>query len=228
MEYYKTMKAILFDLDGTLLDRKASLACFVQWQVEGMLKSEVDEKNQFVTRFIELDANGLVWKDKVYEKLIEEFHISNWSVTELLASYELCFCAFSRPMNGAHKAVQTIKNMGIKIGLVSNGKSPFQERNFEALGFSKLFDAVVISDAVGWRKPDIQIFQLSCDLLNTSPGKTIFVGDSELSDINGANNAGMYSIYMSATGPSKSTNANAVCTELKELPGIVQIALSLK
>jgi len=136
------MEAVLFDLDGTLLDRAASLTNFVQWQVEGMLKSEVVEKRQFVTRFLELDANGLVWKDKVYEKLIEEFRISNWSVAELLTSYELCFCAFSKPMKGASEVVETIKSMGVKIGLVSNGKSPFQERNFEALGISRLFDAV--------------------------------------------------------------------------------------
>jgi putative hydrolase of the HAD superfamily len=218
------MEAVLFDLDGTLLDREASLTNFVQWQVEGMLKSEVVEKRQFVTRFLELDANGLVWKDKVYEKLIEEFRITNWSVAELLASYELCFCAFSKPMKGASEVVETIKSMGVKIGLVSNGKSPFQERNFEALGISRLFDAVVVSDAVGWRKPSSEIFQLTCDMLNTCPEKTIFVGDSEISDIEGANNVGMYSVYMSAPGKPQSTNANAVCAELKELPSIVQVA----
>ncbi|RLD06302.1 MAG: haloacid dehalogenase [Chloroflexota bacterium] len=216
------IEAVLFDLDGTLLDRKASLIDFLRWQVEGMLKTEVIKKDRFIERFIALDANGLVWKDQVYATLIDEFSISHWSVVDLLTSYELCFCAFSRPMKGAGEALNTIKNMGVKIGLVSNGKSPFQERNFTALGFSDLFDTVLVSDAVGWRKPEKEIFELACDMLSIRPHSTIFVGDSEESDIAGANHVGMHSIYLCAPGQKKSTRADAVCTELKALPGIIQ------
>ena len=89
------MKAVLFDLDGTLLDRAASLNDFIHWQTNGMLKSDISNKEQFISRFLELDQNGIVWKDKVYEVLIDEFKILNWTVEELLSSYELCFCAFS-------------------------------------------------------------------------------------------------------------------------------------
>ena len=70
---------------------------------------------------------------------------------------------------------------------------------------------------LGRRKPSSEIFQLACDMLNTCPEKTVFVGDSEISDIEGANNVGMYSVYMSTLG---------ICAELKELSGIVQEAIN--
>jgi putative hydrolase of the HAD superfamily len=215
------MKAVLFDLDGTLLDRNASLIEFVRWQAQGMLKTEILNVEQFVKRFIELDANGYVWKDKVYESLISEFSIQNWSVEELLTSYELCFCAFAKPMEGAVEAVKTLSSMGAKIALVSNGKTPFQERNFNALGISSLFDTIVVSEAVGLRKPEKAIFELACELLETDVSNAIFVGDSPNADIEGANNAGMYSVYIPSLRKPSCEKADIVCKDFKELPNIV-------
>jgi len=218
------MQAVLFDLDGTLLDRSASLRDFVTWQVQGMLVSEIENKEKYIARFIELDANGSVWKDKVYETLIDEFSIDNWTPNELLSTYEQCFCAFSKPRHGAVEAVKTLRSRGAKIALVSNGKSPFQERNFRSLGIADLFDAVVISEAVGLRKPDKEIFYLACDLLNVETSGSVFVGDSIESDIEGANNAGIYSIYMPSGPELACATANIVCRNFEALPEIVMDA----
>lgn len=190
------MRAALFDLDETLLDRSGSLRDFVTWQVSGMLKSSIDNKQLFVERFVELDQNGMVWKDKVYESLITEFGITEWSVDELLSVYELTFCAFCKPRDGAVAAVSKCREMGFKIGLVSNGKTPFQERNFNALGISELFDCVVVSEAVGLRKPDKKIFELACRLLDADINTSVFVGDNPIADIQGAKQAGMATLYV--------------------------------
>ena len=189
------MKAVLFDLDETILDRTASLIDFANWQVQGMLQSDVADKSLFVNRFIELDAYGTVWKDKVYEILVNEFSITQWSVSELLTSYELCFSGFCKPKQGVVQAIEILKKQGYKIALVSNGKSPFQERNFRSLGISHLFDLVIVSGAVGLRKPDKAIFELTCLKLAVKSEESIFVGDNPHADIRGANTVGMNSIY---------------------------------
>ena len=121
------MEAVMFDLDETILDRTASLKDFLHWQAQGMLQSDVADKNLFIERFIELDAYGTVWKDKVYENLVNGFFITQWSVSELLKSYELCFSGFCKPKPGVVQAIKTLKNRGKKIALVSNGKSPFKK-----------------------------------------------------------------------------------------------------
>ena len=215
------MKAVMFDLDGTILDRNASLVNFVSWQARGMLRSQIQDRALFVDRFIELDANGSVWKDEVYKSLIDDFSITGWSVDELLISYELCFSGFCQPKQGAIEAVNILKNMGLKLALISNGKSPFQERNFNSLGISHLFDAVIISEAVGLRKPDRAIFELASEVLAVKPDRTVFVGDNPLADIKGSKDMGMYSIYIPGYYGDKCSDADIVCNNFAELPKIV-------
>jgi len=219
------MKAVLFDLDETILDRTESLRDFAVWQSQGMLRNSVPDSAQFSRRFIDLDSNGRVWKDKVYSTLVEEFEIRDWSVSELLRSYELCFSGFCKPKNGVLEAIANLKEHGFKLGLVSNGRSPFQERNFKALGISDLFGSVVISEAVGYRKPQIEIYKLACHELAVAPKQTVFVGDNPITDIDGANGCGLFTVYIPGFYGETYDMANATCADFSTLVGIVQNAI---
>ncbi len=154
-----------------------------------------ENKQAFITRFIELDNNGSVWKDLVYSQLLEDFNIKNFSVESLLESYINDFNKFCRPFEKVPETIQTLYNKGYKLGLVSNGKSPFQENNFYALGLKEFFSTIIVSEAVGMRKPDRQIFEYACKELGCTPNECIFVGDNHKADIEGANNAGMKTIF---------------------------------
>ncbi|PTI44802.1 HAD family hydrolase, partial [Staphylococcus xylosus] len=69
------IKAILFDLDGTILDRESSLNNFIDDQYDKFISYlKHIEKTTFKNKFIELDNNGYVWKDKVYAQLIDYFN----------------------------------------------------------------------------------------------------------------------------------------------------------
>ena len=205
------MKAVLFDLDETILDRTESLRDFALWQSQGMLRNTVSDSDQFIQKFIDLDSNGQVWKDKVYSELVDEFQIKDWTVSELLQSYELCFSGFCRPKNGVLEAIKILKKNEFKLGLVSNGKSPFQERNFNALGVSGLFDSVIISESVGCRKPQNEIFELACKEIGVMPRRTVFVGDNPTVDIDGANNCGMYTVFIPGHFGETYEKANINC-----------------
>ena len=188
--------AVLFDLDQTLLDRTASLRDFTAWQATRMLRADVADPDRFVSRFAELDANGRVGKDRVYGTLRREFALERWSVEELVASYELGFCAFAKPRAGAVDAVRELAARGLRLGLVSNGRTPFQERNFRALGIADDFGAVVVSEAVGLRKPDRRIFELACRRLGVRPAEAAFVGDDPAADVAGARAAGLQAVHL--------------------------------
>jgi len=216
------MRAAFFDLDETILDRSGSLQNFVEWQAKGMLRSCIVDTSKFVERFIELDQNGMVWKDKVYESLIEEFKITGWTAEELLNTYLLTFCSFCKPRNGALAAIESFRSRGYKIGLVSNGKTPFQERNFRALGFNELFACVIVSEAVGVRKPDKAIFELACRTVNADLATSYFIGDNPKADMEGAKNAGMKTIYVPAdSGLDRCEYADVTFADLSELPDYV-------
>ena len=82
------IRAVIFDLDGTLLNRDASVQKFIEDQYERLNEGLCHiPKEEYIERFIELDCRGYVWKDKVYQQMIEEFNISELSWEKLLDDY---------------------------------------------------------------------------------------------------------------------------------------------
>lgn len=216
------MRAVIFDLDQTLLDREKSLLDFLAWQCEGMLRPYLDDQAAFISRFVELDANGTVWKDKVYSGLIAEFHLEAWSCAELLSVYESCFCAFSVPRPGVLEALDSISSR-YKLGLISNGMTPFQERNFRGLGIASMFGSVIVSAAVNLRKPDPAIFHLACSELGVRPDEAVYVGDNPIADIEGARNAGLRTIFIPSAAHPVCAAADAFCDDMRRLPEILDL-----
>ncbi|MAN53297.1 MULTISPECIES: HAD family hydrolase [unclassified Marinimicrobium] len=218
------MKSILFDLDNTLLDRASSLIGFCHWQATSSLG--IDNSEKFVGRFVELDSNGSVWKDQVYQCLKGEFSIPQ-SVDELVDEYLNHFRNFCAERPGASDAVRQLAREGYKIGLVSNGKSPFQEENLSALGIADFFDSIIVSEAVGCRKPDPSIFELACKELAVSPDQCIFIGDNPVADIRSAAKVGMYTVFIpSELYGDRCAEADAVCRSYAELLSIIENAES--
>jgi putative hydrolase of the HAD superfamily len=214
------VKAVFFDLDETILDRAGSLRRFATWQGQALL-GNASSASCFADRFIELDHNGTVWKDEVYRVLVEEFSIVGISISELLSSYLEKFQKFCSPTSGITAEIQKIYAGGFQLGLITNGRSPFQEENFAALGIAELFGTVVVSDAVGFRKPQEEIFHIACERLKLLTEECIHIGDNPTADIDGANAVGMYTIYIPGVFGKHCENADAVCSDMSGLAEIV-------
>ncbi|RZG86629.1 HAD-IIIA family hydrolase [Acinetobacter sp. WCHAc060033] len=192
-------KVLLFDLDQTLLDRNRSLIKFLNWQVNFFQLVDANKKSAFIQRFIELDNNGSVWKDTVYAQVKEEFKIEPYGVDELLNSYVLDFNKFSTAFENVEDVIRKLFQQGYQLGLISNGKTPFQQHNFYALGLTEYFSIVVVSEEVELRKPDPLIFEYVCRQLQCKPSDCIFIGDNPVADIQGAKNVGMKTIFFHPT-----------------------------
>jgi len=84
-----------------------------------------------------------------------------------------------------------------KLGLVSNFTyAPVVYASLRKLGIKQFFDIVVVSDENGWRKPHTQIFQDTLGKLQVTAEETVFIGDSPLEDIKGAQAAGMKTVFV--------------------------------
>jgi len=100
----------------------------------------------------------------------------------------------------ALEVFKRLKARGMKIGLILNtGRTPgFALKRFlEINDVIEYFDVMLFSDEIGIRKPDIKIFHLVAERLNTKPREIIHVGDNLVSDIRGAKNAGFKAIHFS-------------------------------
>ncbi|CAN5816060.1 HAD family hydrolase [soil metagenome] len=217
------IKAVLFDLDGTLLDREHSLLDFVQQQyrrfpaIVGSAPYPV-----YVMRFIELDARGRVWKDKVYQQLLAEFSLPDDAWPILLEDYVQNFQYYCVGFPGLHNMLQILRAQGYQLGLITNGRTTFQRQTIQALGITDYFATILISEAENIRKPAPEIFQRALSHLGVHAYEAVFVGDDPEADIRGAQKVGMQSIWKPSQLGDASTWADAICEDLGELPMLVQ------
>ncbi|MBB6452318.1 putative hydrolase of the HAD superfamily [Salirhabdus euzebyi] len=190
------IKAVFFDLDGTLLDRDSSLSHFISSQYERFYEhfSHID-KETFMTKFIDLDCNGYLWKDVVYQELIKQFNVENLTIEQLLADYIHMFPEHCIPFPNVKRLLAGLKKKGIKIGIITNGKELFQQKNIDSLQINTFFDSVLISEKEGLRKPDPRIFQKGLTDLNVKAEEALFIGDHIENDVYGAQQVGMLGIW---------------------------------
>ena len=84
-----------------------------------------------------------------------------------------------------------------KLGLVSNFTyAPVIYASLRKLGINQFFSAVLVSDETGWRKPHKSIFQDALKKLQVKAEETVFIGDSPLEDIKGAQAAGIKTVFV--------------------------------
>jgi putative hydrolase of the HAD superfamily len=86
-----------------------------------------------------------------------------------------------------------------KLGLISNFTySPVIYAGLRKLNVNRFFNAVLVSEEVGWRKPHREIFEEALRRLRVNAEETVYVGDSPLEDIKGAKTAGMKTFFVSS------------------------------
>jgi putative hydrolase of the HAD superfamily len=64
------------------------------------------------------------------------------------------------------------------------------------LGINQFFNAILVSEELGWRKPHTKIFEETLRKLGVTAEKTVYVGDSPLEDIKGAKAIGMKTVFV--------------------------------
>ena len=216
-------QAVLFDLDGTLLDRDTSVEQFVSVQYERLAEhlSHIPKK-AYISRFIELDCHGHVWKDRVYQDLVTEFSIKTISWRTLLEDYEMRFQFHCVPFQSLTEMLNELKQRGYLLGIITNGRGEFQARAIDGLGIRDYFDTILISEVEQVRKPQLEIFQRALKHLDVAALDSVFVGDNPKADIAGAKGAMMKTIWKRNSSWTEATEADAIVDRLDEIPAIIE------
>ena len=76
-----------------------------------------------------------------------------------------------------------------EVGIITNGSTQRQKAKIINTNLNNYFDTIIISEEVGFSKPDKRIFELALNKLNVQPENTLFVGDDLEKDIAGPQNA---------------------------------------
>lgn len=126
--------------------------------------------------------------------------------------------------------LQTLKERGHHIGLISNASDADNvQRLIDKAGIRSYLETILISAAVGIRKPHPQIFHMALNHWHASPGQAVMVGDLLDTDVLGARGVGMGSVWITRralTNPLNLTAAgtvqpDATIAALTELPALL-------
>lgn len=129
---------------------------------------------------------------------------------EALRAYYAYSETLWRTLPGAHETLQALRAGGLKLGLVSNaGDDANVQRLIDQAGLRAYFDPIVVSAAVGLRKPNPRIFAPVLDRWALPAGEAVMVGDTLGADILGAQLAGLRHIWLTAHADHPANRAHA-------------------
>lgn len=180
------LKAVLLDLDGTLLDTAPDLAAAVNAMLDGQ---GLDPLPEHVVR----DLIGRGIPHLVEKSLVAAGLPLTCELEPALISFGGHYARLngraSRPYPGVIEALQRLRAAKLKLACVTNKAATFTKPLLEKSGLAPLLDAVVSSDEVGRRKPHPAPFLHACKLLGVLPAEAVVIGDSA-NDAEGARAAG--------------------------------------
>ena len=190
------IKAVVFDLEGTLLDRKKSREKFIEEQYERFHDYLVNiQAIDFKNKFIALDDDEDHDKPELYKAIIKDFHVDRLTWKDLFSDFEMHFYRYVFPYYDTLYTLERLNQYNYITGVIANGKSKIKEYRLHALGIEHVINYMSTSQTVGVRKPHPKIFEDILEKLDTKPEETMYVGDDPLNDVAPARAMGMISVW---------------------------------
>lgn len=194
------IQAILWDIDGTLLDFiKAEYAaikkCFEIFKLGECTDEMIARYSKINKGYWERLERKKITKPEVLVGRFKDFFSSENIITDCAEEFNkeyqirlgdtICFC------DNSYEILKSLKGR-VKQYAVTNGTKIAQDKKLHKSGLVDLFDGVFISEDIGFEKPDIRFFQhvWAC-IGDYKPEEVMIVGDSLTSDMQGGNNAGI-------------------------------------
>ncbi|CAJ1066983.1 N-acylneuraminate-9-phosphatase [Xyrichtys novacula] len=233
------VKAIIFDLDNTLIDTSGAGA------------EALRQTSEFLKSALALDdaTVGIIcdkFKQKLYQEIfecsgsrsIDEVRVGHWeeSIQEAVGSCSSPSLPADCYYLWKNSRLQTLRltpetcdllrqlRLKYKLLLLTNGETQTQREKVEAVGCEDFFDAIVVGGDHAEQKPYISIFTLCFDMLGVEAKDCIMVGDSLDTDIQGGVNAGVRAtVWISRSGaaPEGSVKPDYIIPTVLDLPGIL-------
>jgi phosphoglycolate phosphatase len=211
-------QAVVFDLDGTLVDTAPDLRAHVNavlrevghpgLDLESVRKMVGDGARTLLRR--SLEATGGVPVGGDLEDLYRRF----------LASYTADPARASAVHDGVVAVLENMRTQAVRLGICTNKPQAPTEHLLRALGIDHLFDAIVGGDVLPVRKPDPAHLDAVLDRLGATPAQAVMVGDSG-HDLGAARALGIPCVLVSfgyTTVPAQALGGDAVIDHFDELP----------
>jgi putative hydrolase of the HAD superfamily len=229
------LRAVLFDLDGTLMDHDAARVAGLQAHVaewlpgtdSGELARLHLEWRRLEALHYEEYARGRCSFAEQRRRRARGVHAAFGRALACDAEADAWFAGYLGHYRAAWRAFEDVlpalaslasAHPDLKLGIVTNGEGEPQRAKLTAIGLADHFPVLVASGEVGVAKPDPAIFTLACERLGVQPARTAHVGDRLDLDAHAAASAGLRGIWLDRLGVACAAPQVLTIATLHELP----------
>jgi HAD superfamily hydrolase (TIGR02253 family) len=221
------LKAVIFDLDNTLVDfmlmKKQAIDAAINAMRDAGLKLSTDEIRQRIDQIY--NERGIEFQSVFDELLYREFSkIDHKILSAGVIAYRRAREAALVPYPHVTMTLIKLSKMQLKLGVVSDAPGKEAWLRLCYLNFHHLFDAVVTFDDTGMRKPNPEPFRKVLEMLQIEPGEALMVGDWAERDVLGAAQVGMKTVFAryGNTFGTEISHANYDIDDITQLIDIVK------
>ena len=192
------IKAIIFDLDNTLLDFMKMKQFAVKAAITAMNEAglNINEDQAYKDIFKLYESKGWENQQVFDDFLIQNFgKVSNKILAAGIVSYRRAREATLLVYPNVNKTLIELIKMGIQLAVVSDAPSREAWMRLYYLNLHHVFDPVLTYDDSGAHKPSPKPFQMALDILNVNSDEALMIGDWPDRDVVGASQIGMKTIF---------------------------------
>jgi putative hydrolase of the HAD superfamily len=230
------VRAVLFDLDDTLLDYTGGVSEL--WAATCRDAAGPAGLDGEALAIAVQEARTWFWGDPVRHRTERVQMLAAWGkiasralagigcsndelATRIAAEFHARRCAADRLFADTRPCLDALRARGHVLGLVTNGDRRMQRDKLARHGLAAYFDAVAIEGEVGIGKPEAAIFRHALDALGIAPGDAVMIGDNLEWDVGGAERVGIAGVWLDRAGgdapPSGPVSPRHVVRSLDEV-----------
>ena len=218
-------KAIIFDLDNTLIDfwRMKTLSC--EAGINAMIDAglEVDKEKSMEKLFKLLDEHGFE-DNKIFQKFLKEEigKVDYRILANGIVAYRSVRTSFLHAYPHTDYVLLKLKEKGLKLAIVTDAPRLKAWIRLMAMKIGNFFDVVVTHEDTNMLKPSSLPFKAVLKQLKLEASECLMVGDMPQRDILGAKKLGMQTCFARyGNSTAKNVKADYEIKDVKELLGIV-------
>jgi len=188
------IKAIIFDLDNTLIDFRRFKNTCCEKAIEAMISAGLKvPKKKGMHILYELFSKYTMEDSKIFQRfLLKTTGVIDYKkLARAINAYRKARIGLLTPYSGVESTLKKLKEQGLKLAIVSDAPKLKAWVRLTAMKIDNYFDVVVALEDTGRLKPSRLPFRIALAKLNVEPSECIMVGDMPSRDMKGAKRLGM-------------------------------------
>ncbi|GAC1660051.1 MAG: hypothetical protein NVS4B13_07190 [Candidatus Elarobacter sp.] len=237
----RAIDTVLFDLDDTLHDDTTAYLSAAR-RVADVVAAERGIDAQALVQAYESQAMAF-WsaltsanlaqpigdeRERMWDAALRAVGIDDRALARRAADgYVRARAAVLELAPGSLDVLTALRELGCKLGLVTNGFAETHHDKIDRLGLRERMDAFFLADEVGMVKPDPELFLHACREMGSEPARTAMVGDRYARDVIGAHEAGLFTVLLDVHAipiPAGAPRPDAVIGSIAEVLRVLPLA----